>query len=55
MTPMQTVVAILLAMVISAGGTWQVQEWRYGKQLADIGKAQVLTITNAGNVPRVEE
>ena len=35
MTPGQILAAILLAMVISAGGTWQVQDWRYGKQIAE--------------------
>ena len=46
---------ILLAMAISAVGTWQVQDWRYGKRLADIGEAQAIAITNAGSVARVEE
>ena len=35
MTPGQILAAILLAMVISAAGTWQVQDWRMGKQLAE--------------------
>ena len=35
MTPGQILAAILLAMAISAGGTWQVQEWRMGKRLAE--------------------
>ena len=35
MTPGQILAAILLAMVISAGGTWQVQDWRMGKKLAE--------------------
>ncbi|NMZ37045.1 lysis system i-spanin subunit Rz [Pseudomonas proteolytica] len=35
MTPGQILVVILLAMAISAGGTWQVQEWRMGKMLAE--------------------
>ncbi|MDD1135825.1 lysis system i-spanin subunit Rz [Pseudomonas shahriarae] len=35
MTPGQILAAILLAMAISAGGTWQVQEWRMGKMLAE--------------------
>ena len=34
MTPGQILGAILLAMVVSAVGTWQVQEWRMGKKLA---------------------
>lgn len=35
MTPGQILAAILLAMAISAGGTWQVQEWRMGKMVAE--------------------
>lgn len=35
MTFGQILAAILLAMAISAGGTWQVQEWRMGKRLAE--------------------
>ena len=35
MTPGQILAAILLAMVISAGGTWQVHSWRVGEQLAE--------------------
>ena len=35
MTLGQTLAAILLAMVISAAGAWQVQDWRYDGKLAD--------------------
>lgn len=35
MTPAQILGAILLAMVISAASTWQVQDWRYDGKLAD--------------------
>ena len=35
MTPGQTLAAMLLVMAISAGGTWQVQDWRMGKKLAE--------------------
>ncbi len=35
MTPGQILAVILLAMAISAAGTWQVQEWRTGKMLAE--------------------
>lgn len=35
MTPGQMLAAILLAMAISAGGTWQVQDWRMGEKLAE--------------------
>ena len=55
MTPGQILAATLLAMAISAGGTWQVQEWRFGKQLAEINKAQALAIIEAGNTVRQEE
>lgn len=59
MTPVQKlaglVVLILVLMASAAGVTWQVQDWRYGKQLAEIGKAQALAITEAGNTARQEE
>ncbi|NWE18022.1 DUF2514 family protein [Pseudomonas sp. P7548] len=55
MSPGQILVSILLAMVITAAGTWQVQDWRYGERLASIEKAQVLAIAEAGNVARQEE
>ncbi len=35
MTPVQILVAILLSMAVSAAGTWQIQDWRLGKQLAE--------------------
>nr|WP_315415743.1 lysis system i-spanin subunit Rz [uncultured Pseudomonas sp.] len=35
MTPGQVLAAILLALAIGFGGAWQVQDWRYGKQLAE--------------------
>ena len=35
MTPGQILAAIVLAMVISAAGTWQVQDWRMGERLAE--------------------
>ncbi|WP_028619195.1 lysis system i-spanin subunit Rz [Pseudomonas canadensis] len=35
MTPGQILVAILLAMAVTAGGTWQVQDWRMGKKLSE--------------------
>ncbi|MBU4630044.1 DUF2514 family protein [Pseudomonas sp. BF61] len=59
MTPFQKlaglVVLILVLMASAAGVTWQVQDWRYGKQLAEIGKAQALAIAEAGNTARQEE
>ena len=50
MTPGQIIAAILLAMAISAGGTWQVQDWRMGKKLAEqagLHKDDLATISNA--------
>ena len=35
MTPWQILAAILLSMAVSAAGTWQVQDWRLGKQFAE--------------------
>ncbi|MGU3345815.1 DUF2514 domain-containing protein [Pseudomonas monsensis] len=52
--PWKAVGAIVLVL-IGAGSAWQFQDWRYGKQLAEIGKAQALAITEAGNSARVEE
>ncbi|NMY23629.1 DUF2514 family protein [Pseudomonas sp. WS 5410] len=49
------VVLILVVMASAAGVSWQIQDWRYGKQLAEIGKAQALAITEAGNTARQEE
>lgn len=50
MTPVQVIVAILLAMVISAAGTWQVQDWRMGEKLAEQAaqhKDDLAAISNA--------
>jgi len=50
MTPGQILGAILLAMVISAAGAWQVQDWRMGKKLteqAGLHKDDLAAITNA--------
>jgi hypothetical protein len=54
-TPGQILAAILVGAAISAAGTWQVQDWRYGKQLAEIGKAQAIAIAEAGSSARQEE
>ncbi|AZE65676.1 lysis system i-spanin subunit Rz [Pseudomonas synxantha] len=35
MTPGQILGALLLAMVVSAASTWQVQDWRMGEKLAE--------------------
>ena len=55
MTLGQILAAVLLAMVITAAGIWQVQENRFGKKLADIERDQALATTDAGNVARAEE
>ena len=55
MTPGQVLAAILLALATGFGGAWQVQDWRYGKELADIESAQAIAITEAGNKARSEE
>ena len=50
MTPGQILFAMLLAMVTSAGGTWQVQDWRMGEKLAEqagLHKDDLAAITNA--------
>ncbi|PMX24928.1 MULTISPECIES: lysis system i-spanin subunit Rz [unclassified Pseudomonas] len=50
MTPMQILVTVLMAMVISAAGTWQVQSWRLGRELAEqagLHHADLAAITNA--------
>lgn len=59
MTPVQKLIglglAILLALAFGFGGAWKVQDWRYGKQLAEIGEANALAIKEAGNAAREEE
>lgn len=49
------VLLILVLMASAAGVTWQVQDWRMGKQLADIDRDQAIAITAAGIKARVEE
>ncbi|WP_256586808.1 MULTISPECIES: DUF2514 family protein [Pseudomonas] len=55
MTSGQILAAFLLAMALSAGGTWCVQDWRYGKQLLQIELDQAIALKNAGDVARQEE
>lgn len=54
MTPAQKLIAllVLIAMLIagSAAGAWKVQDWRYGKQLAEqagLHKDDLIAISNA--------
>ena len=49
---MQILFAMLLAMVISAGGTWRVQDYRYGEQLAEqagLHKDELASISDAAS------
>ena len=55
MTPAQILAAIVLAMIISAAGTWQVQDWRYGQRLADQARTRAEAVLEAGRVAREEE
>ncbi|ASV38990.1 hypothetical protein CI807_23200 [Pseudomonas sp. NS1(2017)] len=55
MTPVQKLALILLAMAVSVGAAWQVQDLRYSSQLAELGEAQALAITKAGEDARKEE
>jgi hypothetical protein len=50
MTPGQILAAILLAMTITAGGAWKIQDWRYEGRLAeqaDLHKNDLAAISNA--------
>lgn len=49
MTPGQILVAILLAMAISAAGTWQVQDWRMGERLAEQAGQHQADLAAIGN------
>lgn len=59
MTPVQKLASlaalILLAMAVSFGAAWHVQDWRYGTRLAEISEAHAIAITEASNIARVEE
>ncbi|MBD8235681.1 DUF2514 family protein [Pseudomonas fluorescens] len=59
MTPLQKLLGLVLLILVlmagAAGVTWQVQDWRYGEQLADIDRDQALAITAAGDKARQEE
>lgn len=59
MTPVQKLAGlVLLVLVLMAGtavATWEVQDWRYGRQLAEIGESNALAITEAGTKARTEE
>ena len=40
---------LIVLMAASAAGTWQVQEWRYGKQMADQANLHQTDLTAIGN------
>jgi len=54
MTSAQKLIALLVLvavlMVCSAAGTWKVQDWRYGKQLAEQARLHQDDLTAIGNV-----
>ncbi|MBC2381314.1 lysis protein [Pseudomonas sp. WS 5106] len=54
MKPGQILAAILLAMMISAAGTWQVQDWRLGKTLAEQGAQFQTDLAAIGNAAAVQ-
>ncbi|NVZ50284.1 lysis protein [Pseudomonas sp. B6002] len=49
MSPGQALAAILLAMVITTSGTWQVQDWRYSEKLASQALLHQEDMTAIGN------
>lgn len=53
MTPLQKLVSlvalVLLAMAVSFGAAWQVQDWRLGKMLAERGAQFQADLTAIGN------
>ena len=59
MTAGQILAAILLAMAVSAAGTWRVQDWRMGEKLAEqagLHKDDLAAISNAAAAQtRVEQ
>ncbi|MFL1495687.1 lysis protein, partial [Pseudomonas antarctica] len=42
MTPVQKLLVLLLAMAVSFGAAWKVQDWRLGKKLAEQLAEQVI-------------
>ncbi|EJM09728.1 Bacteriophage lysis protein [Pseudomonas sp. GM18] len=49
-TAVWKLVGVLVLLLITAGGVWQVQDWRYGKQLAEqsgLHKDDLTAISNA--------
>ena len=49
---------VLALLLLTAGGVWKVQDWRYGKQLAEQSaayQAELTTISNAAAAPQRTE
>ncbi|MDI2589886.1 DUF2514 family protein [Pseudomonas sp. 681] len=46
---------VLVVVLVTAAGAWQVQDWRYGKQLSDLAKTRAQDIANAEHRARSEE
>jgi hypothetical protein len=44
-----TVLGVVLLVLLSAAGVWQVQDWRYGQQLAQQATAHQADLTVLGN------
>lgn len=55
MTPWQILAALVVVMAVSAGGSWRVQDYRYGEQLADIDQDHAVALKGAGDDARKEE
>ncbi|WP_413776642.1 DUF2514 family protein [Pseudomonas sp. B21-054] len=49
------VAGVAVALILAMSATWQVQEWRYGKQLVDIESTQAFAVAEAGRLAREEE
>ncbi|WP_414864869.1 lysis system i-spanin subunit Rz [Pseudomonas sp. IT-P12] len=41
---------VVLLVLIAAGGTWQVQDWRYGRQLAELARSHTDTLNQLAMV-----
>jgi hypothetical protein len=48
-------VGVLALVLLTAGATWKVQDWRYGKQLNGLESARVQGIAETWRIAREEE